>query len=51
MAVHGEKPKICNKNMADDVAKNGGYHDGQKKKYIYINSLKLKKTKDCIKIN
>lgn len=37
--------------MADGVAENGGCHGGQKKKNIYINSLKLKKTKDCIQIN
>ena len=32
--------------MADGVAENDGCHDGQKKIYIYINSLKLKKTKE-----
>ena len=39
--------------MADGVAENGGCHGGhkKKKKNIYINSLKLKKTKDCIQIN
>ena len=37
--------------MADGVVENGGCHDGQKKKYIYIKSLKLKKTMDCIQIN
>ena len=47
MAVHGEKPKICHKNMVDGVAENGGCHGGPKKKiYIYINSLKLKITKE-----
>jgi len=51
MAVHGGKPKIRHKNMADGVAENDGCHDGQKKIYIYINSLKLKKTMDYIQIN
>ena len=37
--------------MADGVAENDGCHDGQKKIYIYINSLKLKKTMDYIQIN
>ena len=38
--------------MADGVAEYGGCHGGpKKKKNIYINSLKLKKTKDCIQIN
>ena len=45
MAVHGGKPKIRHKNMADGIAKNDGCHGGQKKIYIYINSLKLKKNK------
>jgi len=31
--------------MADGIAKNDGCHGGQKKIYIYINSLKLKKTR------
>ena len=38
MAVHGGKPKIRHKNMADGVAENGGRHGGQKKKiYTHIN--------------
>jgi len=39
MAVHGGKPKIRHKNMADGVAENGGCHDGQKKKKIHIYKL------------
>ena len=31
--------------MADGIAENDGCHGGQKKIYIYINSLKLKKTR------
>ena len=50
MVVHGEKKNIRHKNMTDGVAENGGCHGGQKEN-IYINSLKLKKTKDCIQIN
>ena len=45
MTVHGGKPKIRYKNMADGIAENDGCHGGQKKIYIYINSLKLKKNK------
>jgi len=48
MAVYGGKSKIRHKNMADDVAENGGCHDGQKKN-IYINSLKLKKQRIAFK--
>jgi len=36
MAVHGRKPKIRHKNMADDVAANGRSHGGKKKKKKYI---------------
>ena len=36
--------------MTDGVAENDGCYGGQNI-YIYINSLKLKKTKDCIQIN
>ena len=49
--AHGGKSKIRHKNMADGVAENDGCHGGQKKESIYINSLKLKQKKDCIKIN
>jgi len=28
MVVHGRKPKIRHKNMADDVTENGGRHGG-----------------------
>ena len=38
MAVHGEKPKICHKNMVDGVAENGGCH-GRQKKNIHIYKL------------
>ena len=34
MAVHGGKPKIRHKNMADGIAKNDGCHGGQKKLYF-----------------
>ena len=48
MAVHGEKPKIRHKNMADGVAKNGGWFSHlkedctEKKKYVVSNRKKNK---------
>jgi len=43
MAVHGGKPKIRHKNMADGVAENGGRHGGQKKNiHININKKLIK---------
>ena len=32
MVVHGGKPKIYHKNMADGITGNGGSHGGPKKK-------------------
>ena len=52
MAVHGGKPKIRHKNMADGVAENGGCHGEQnvikkekERKNIKRKNVKIKKNK------
>ena len=42
MAVHGGKPKIRHKNMADGVAKNGGRYGGQENNKNINKKLKKK---------